>query len=403
MGKWNQRYRIGRRKNYNYQEPPPSPPRTQPSPYGRSENGVPSWEIDFCYLSGVTWHKISTAKKFMFCHDSVLKWNDFAGEEAFHNARRRYWEKINGLPYEDCSPDPDMYIGKVDWNSYIDPELMLDLDREYFNPNDVEKSEKSDTNSKGASSCLLVQNDKNANEGENPWDFNIVLGTREHKSSIDLWEQYAANDKNTSKVKKIWESNPVRGTGEVKSSVDLWEQYCIENKSIDKGDNFWVSNRVQGTGKQKSSVDPWEQYYVEVEQSKSNNAWRDSIDESSLWHRSRSQNIHSSPHVRGNQHQKCAGYIQTKGTEYVGYNSWQSNQRGNDFPFNATSNDRLQGNRWNNSERREFSEFANDGSRRSGLGGKNRGGRGWYDGCRKREGSMQHVSRNKSSRFQDND
>ncbi|GAA0187205.1 hypothetical protein LIER_34493 [Lithospermum erythrorhizon] len=404
MGQWNRRYRVGggRKKHYNYQQPPPSPPRTQPLPYGRSENGVPSWEIDFCYLSGVTWHKISTAKKFMLCHDSVMKWNDVGGEEAFRNAKRRYWEKINGLPCKDSSPDPEMYIGKVDWDSYIDPELMLDIDQAYFNPDDEGRSEKFYNNSKEDSSYSLARNDKNFHEEENPWDSNIVQGTSELKSCIDPWEQYAADDKNTDKGQNTWESNPVQGTGEVKSLIDPWEQYCTEKMCINNREDPWESNAVQGAEKLKSNVDPWERHCVEVDRSINKNAWRDSKDKSSLWNRGQSQNMLNSPHIRGTQLQLCADYAQTKGRGYVGYNSWSSNQKGKDFPVNASSNDRPWRDCWNNSERK-FSEYANDDSRRSGFRGQNRGGRERYDGCRKREGPMQHESRNKNFKSQAND
>lgn len=402
MGQWNRRYRPGRRRNYNYQEPPPSPPRTQPLPYGRSENGVPSWQIDFCYLNGVTWDKISAAKKFMYCHDSVLKWDDVAGEEAFHHARRRYYEKSNGLPCEGSSPDPDMYIGKVDWNSYINPELISDLDRAYFNPDDEGKSGKWGTNSKESSSWSLVHNDKNNGRG-NPWESNVVQGIGGSKSLLDPWEQYGADDKNANEGENPWESNPVQGTGRVKSFIDPWERDCTDDKSINKGENFWERNRAQGAGNLKSHVDPWEQYCVEVDKSISNNAWRDSGDDSSLWNRGQSQNMHSSPHFRANQHQQCAGYIQMKGPGHVGYNSWQRNDRGNDLPINAYSNDRIRSDWGNSSERKKATEFANDDSRRWGFRGQNRGGREGYDGCRKREGSMQHKSRKKSLRLQSND
>ncbi|KAF8395768.1 hypothetical protein HHK36_019719 [Tetracentron sinense] len=60
----------------------------------------------------------------MFLDENVVQWNDSASEEAFHNAKKRFWAEINGLPHDVPLPDPDMYIDEVDWNSEIDPELL---------------------------------------------------------------------------------------------------------------------------------------------------------------------------------------------------------------------------------------------------------------------------------------
>ncbi|KAF8395766.1 hypothetical protein HHK36_019717 [Tetracentron sinense] len=91
---------------------------------------VPSWVKKFCFLVGsITWRKLLETKKTMFLDENVVQWNDSAGEEAFHNAKKRFWADINGLPYDVPLPDPDMYIDEVDWNSEIDPELLIGLDK----------------------------------------------------------------------------------------------------------------------------------------------------------------------------------------------------------------------------------------------------------------------------------
>lgn len=59
----------------------------------------------------------------------VLEWDDSAGEEAFYNAKARYWAKTNNLPCSIPSPKSDTYIEEVDWNSEIDIELLKDLDK----------------------------------------------------------------------------------------------------------------------------------------------------------------------------------------------------------------------------------------------------------------------------------
>ncbi|XP_022744999.1 uncharacterized protein LOC111295667 [Durio zibethinus] len=103
---------------------------------------VPSWEKKFCTLVGsVPWCKLLETKRFMFLYDNVVHWNDSAGEEAFHNAKNRFWAEINGLPCDIRLPNPDIYIDKIDWDSEIDPELLLDLEREPKAPDEKDKSE----------------------------------------------------------------------------------------------------------------------------------------------------------------------------------------------------------------------------------------------------------------------
>ncbi|KAJ6921780.1 transducin family protein [Populus alba x Populus x berolinensis] len=80
-------------------------------------------------------------KKLMYLYENVVKWNDSAGEEAFHNAKNRFWAEINGLPCNISLPDPDIYIDEIDWNSSVDPELLLDLDREPKDHDEITKGE----------------------------------------------------------------------------------------------------------------------------------------------------------------------------------------------------------------------------------------------------------------------
>lgn len=99
-------------------------------PLGSWQPAVPSWEKQFCKLVGsVPWHRLVEAKKYLHIHDKVVKWNDSAVEEAFHNAKERYWAEINGLPCSISLPDPNIHIDEVDWESKVDPELLLDLER----------------------------------------------------------------------------------------------------------------------------------------------------------------------------------------------------------------------------------------------------------------------------------
>jgi len=66
----------------------------------------------------------------MHLFDNVVNWDDSAGKEAFANAKMRYWADINCIRCNISLPDPDIYIDDVDWNATVDPELILDLERE---------------------------------------------------------------------------------------------------------------------------------------------------------------------------------------------------------------------------------------------------------------------------------
>ncbi|KAL6134009.1 hypothetical protein ACLB2K_066242 [Fragaria x ananassa] len=93
--------------------------------------GVPAWEKKFCLSVGsVPWKKLLDTKRCMYLYENIVQWNDSAGEEAFQNAKNRFWAKINDRPCDISLPDPDIYIDEIDWNSSIDPELILDLERE---------------------------------------------------------------------------------------------------------------------------------------------------------------------------------------------------------------------------------------------------------------------------------
>lgn len=134
-------WRRQRSDNYNQQVTRTVSHNRKPT-LGCWQPTVPSWEKKFCTVVGsVPWRKLLESKKFIHLYDKVLKWNDCAGEEAFINAKNRFWAQINGLPCDISLPDPDIYIDKVDWNSNVDPELLLDLECESTVPANQEKGE----------------------------------------------------------------------------------------------------------------------------------------------------------------------------------------------------------------------------------------------------------------------
>ncbi|XP_042000750.1 uncharacterized protein LOC121750298 isoform X3 [Salvia splendens] len=73
----------------------------------------------------MNWETLLEMKRFIHLYDNVLDWNDSAGEEAFSNAKKRYWAKRKGLSCDITLPDPDLYIDKIDWDSDNDPEMLL--------------------------------------------------------------------------------------------------------------------------------------------------------------------------------------------------------------------------------------------------------------------------------------
>ncbi|XP_058742395.1 uncharacterized protein LOC131614873 [Vicia villosa] len=92
---------------------------------------VPLWEKKFCTTVGaVSWGRLLEGKRYMESHSDVMKWDDSAAKQAFHDAKNRFWADINGFCCDIPLPDPDMYIDEVDWDACVDHELYLDLDRE---------------------------------------------------------------------------------------------------------------------------------------------------------------------------------------------------------------------------------------------------------------------------------
>lgn len=126
---------VTRARSNNYKRPP----------LGGNSNwqqSVPSWEKKFCSSVGsVPWKKLLETKKFIHLYDNVIKWNDSAGKEAFQTAKNNFYANIHGLPCDNSLPDPDIYIDKIDWNSEVDPNLILDLDSDSVVPDSDPKDE----------------------------------------------------------------------------------------------------------------------------------------------------------------------------------------------------------------------------------------------------------------------
>ncbi|KAL1199813.1 hypothetical protein V5N11_013074 [Cardamine amara subsp. amara] len=140
MGKWGHRPRFHRRRSPErwYSECHSS---SSSSGYGE-EDGIPVWEKRFCEVIGsVPWQKVVEASYFKSCYrGNVITWNDSACEETFHNEKKRFWSQVNGFHCDVSLPDPDLFISEIDWDTFIDPELIRDLERAYFAPPDEVKT-----------------------------------------------------------------------------------------------------------------------------------------------------------------------------------------------------------------------------------------------------------------------
>ncbi|KAL2559678.1 uncharacterized protein Fot_04417 [Forsythia ovata] len=115
----NHRQELSRSKSTQYKKPP----------RGSWQPRVPLWEKEFCKVVGsLDWETFLNMKKFIHLYNNVIEWNDSAGEEAFHDAKKRFWAKTQGLPCDVSLPDPDLYIDEINWHLEIDPELLLELE-----------------------------------------------------------------------------------------------------------------------------------------------------------------------------------------------------------------------------------------------------------------------------------
>ncbi|KAG8391164.1 hypothetical protein BUALT_Bualt01G0159300 [Buddleja alternifolia] len=341
MGNWNRRYQPRKKyRNYEYEDPPSSPPKTYNthsySSSGIENNRVPSWEIDYCNSARVPWHKVLASKKYIVCYPSVLNWDASAGKEALQDAKQRYWAMINGFPCDNPLPDPDMYVDEVDWNPFIDPELMEDLDLQVIDPDDMQNIDKLETISEEVG-CVQAQYNTNQSTNYNPWESNNVQGTVSVKDTVQGWSRWddSVNLKN---------DNP-------------WEQSCNKPADSLKNDN------------------PWEQSCNKPADSLKDNAWR-SGNESWGWNEG-TDNNRSSSFVDYGPDNSCNYFSQRVAVRQEGWGNRENNtwRRGNES--------------WGKRE----SEYWD--SRRS-----RQGGRSFRGGCRKRESSVQHTSKYKSSRYQ---
>jgi len=208
---------------------------------------VPPWEKKFCTLIGsVPWRKLLETKKCMYLYDNVVQWNDSAGEEAFHNAKNRFWAEINGLPCDILLPDPDTYIDEVDWNSTIDPELLLDLEREPKSHSDGDKDENvvilGDSLPLNQSVPCTGWGDAEEDLRKTtdiPW--NPGYGYCDHNvDNANSWE-HNHGQSNRAMVDNGWENdqNDSWGWNQWESGCNEWENNNNVSNNMDAGGGYW--------------------------------------------------------------------------------------------------------------------------------------------------------------------
>ncbi|XP_011088181.1 uncharacterized protein LOC105169482 isoform X1 [Sesamum indicum] len=376
MGNWNRRYQPRKKfRHYEYEDPPLSPPRphdTRSYSSGVNNNGVSSWEIDYCHSVWVPWRKVLASKKYIYCHPSVLNWDDSAGKEALQNAKERYWALINGLPCGNPLPDPDVYIDEIDWNPYMDPDLMADLDLQVFDPDNAQKIDKLEAINEEAA-CAEVENDENPSTCDNPWERNHVQDTGSLKDIVQGWGRWddSVNLKND----------------------DPWEQSC--SKPVDAlKDNGWRSGNdswvwYQGIDNTRSAA------VVDYGCGNSCNYIRQTggpVRQKGLGHKENNSwgRSHGNTNVEGSRNSDNCGH--SNGNNYS-MGSKERSWRNNRDKSWVQQDNRKESWGWRDSAYQDNEPKSWD-SQRSKPGGRSVRGIG-----RKREGSLQQTSKYKSSRY----
>ncbi|PRQ54962.1 hypothetical protein RchiOBHm_Chr1g0319371 [Rosa chinensis] len=277
MGKWG--HRPNRRFFRQEKLPSPFPLPFHPQPPPPSEfwrDGVPQWEKEYCTLIGsIPWWKVVDAKNYMYGSSNVLNWDDSAGEEAFQNAKKRFWADINGLHCDISLPDSDIYIDEIDWNPFIDPDIVKEVDREYFAPDDGdgEGNDKLGQKKRKEHSAIIPLDGHNClpDNPTNPWECDNMQSSGDLKNEAEGWNQ---GNNHTDLV-----------SGEVNS----WERLItqsnerMENTAWEDRDKSWRWNQMAKNSLSKNWDDggnPWARDCQGFTHVKVNNRWGDPLNKS---------------------------------------------------------------------------------------------------------------------------
>ncbi|KAK9682486.1 hypothetical protein RND81_10G077000 [Saponaria officinalis] len=289
------------------------------------------WEKKFCYLVGrMPWKKVLSTKNFMHCHNNVLTWDDSAGEEAFINAKTRFWNEFNGLPSETHPPNPDIYLDEINWNPYIDPDLARELDRVYFNPDDKHYL---------PSTSSPQENNGSHEDTDNPWERGCT--------------------RNRSVQEKPLEWNHQDDSVDLTKHINPWESHNAHDAEIK--DNTWSgawnnSNRTETSKNWRAESSGWKN---------EGTGWQDRGGYSRNWNQNSRDSFKS-----GNQNN----------------NNYRAHEYGSHMQSRASNG---RSNQWG----QQRSDNYNYNSEVRGSGNVYRGRGRYSSGCRKREGPDLHGPR----------
>ncbi|KAK9125143.1 hypothetical protein Scep_013989 [Stephania cephalantha] len=273
-------------QHHNHQRPPQlrsQLPRKPPvANSGSWQPTVPSWEKRFCYAVGsFSWRRLLESQKVMILYKNVIQWNDSAGEEAFHNAKTRFWAEMNGFECDISLPDPDMYIDVVDWDCEIDPELLLDLERQPEPPVEDENDGKVEF----CGDSLFFMNQPVVCSGwgdteevpsrvENDWTSVPQLGNCDElpgSNADNSWDQYCA-ETSVSGLDKRTETVPVRTWGDGGDGRWGWnENGEAEDVKSWRPHEGWNDNGLSENVKSSRPHDGWGTWNVHQQKRESNN------------------------------------------------------------------------------------------------------------------------------------
>ncbi|XP_022842322.1 uncharacterized protein LOC111365968 isoform X2 [Olea europaea var. sylvestris] len=212
---------------------------------------VPAWEKEFCKVIGsLDWETFLHMKKFIHLYNNVLEWDDSAGEKAFHDAKKRFWAKKQGLPCDDASlPDPDLYIDDINWSSEIDPEILLELE---CKPEVPKAGEGHETVVIFGDSFLANQAFLSTGWGDNEENFKIPKTNESPAKYGNLGEHYWDGTANgcADYRKNTWHVNDGSGAIRHMASEDGWNHFngCgyknLEDKKADNVQRSWDVNNL---------------------------------------------------------------------------------------------------------------------------------------------------------------
>ncbi|XP_055961802.1 pentatricopeptide repeat-containing protein At4g20740-like [Mercurialis annua] len=412
MGNWRNRRRV---RYQHYKDPSSSYyNHHQPSHHypGFAEDGVPIWEKKFCSSIGsVPWQKIVNAKKFLYCHDTVMRWDDSASEDAFQKAKKRFWSEINRLPSEISLPDPDMFIDPINWHPDIDPELVKDLELAFFTPDDEGENDGSveHKNKKNKNSVSISSEGWNGKEDEvrTPWECENKTGIVDLKDKIQDWNRWHTSTNNSSHLNNSdtpWGNRSPQGNEALESKTwgtngDISQGWTQSVNSVNEAKD-WDNCNLNNDGS------PWDCRYPQGNASNgggsSNKLWGrnhsgNQFNQSKEWNNNGGNPWKSSSQSFGPAKDKAWGYCNDR--------SWSTNKQ--ELSINASQSNFSQGGgnrkdrQWRGNGNNPYREPNDMELRQQGGGWRTWDGDG--DGHRRQESSHLHAAGNKQTRFQGND